>query len=442
VKVLLVTPEYPPDTGGGISAYYRDLVPALRRLGCEVTVLKGSAFVHGGAPYQHDTVNVSVLETARFEKWLSHFSHFAMFPELRRHLAAGFALHEQARQGEELDVVEVTDWGMLFLPWMIAADAPVLVQLHGSTGQILLHEPMAGREAEGVVSLLLEKTALAESTGLASYSHANARWWEQVVKHSVAYQPPPLRLGETLDESSEVGDEWLALGRIQHWKGPQVACAAWEVLAEQAPVLEWAGRDTFHGASRQSTSTWLKTAFPGTWGRTIRPIGQLSPLDVTRRLRAARAVLVPSTWDVFNLATAEAMALGKAVVVSTGAGAVDLVQHGMNGFVFENGDTAALAALVRQIERMNTAELRTIGQAAAQTVRDRLDPSRIANARIALYRELQTREATKNVWLRDWLSPAANRAPLDFLDALPLNDLSRYVARRTARKVLRTGRRA
>ena len=157
-------------------------------------------------------------------------------------------------------------------------------------------------------------------------------------------------------------------------------------------------------------------------------------------MRAAKAIVVPSTWDVFNLGTVEAMALGKVVVVSSGAGAVDLLEDGVNGFVFPNLDSASLAEVVRRIERIKASDLVAIGRAAAATVRARLSPPRVAEERIALYRQLSTGKAANNPWLRDWLAPGSGGASLDFLDALPLHDLSRYAAHRTARKVLGIGR--
>src|SRR2546423_753039 len=113
MKVLLVTPEYSPDFGGGIATFYGELLPAMRRQGCEVQVLKGSAFVHGAEPYECEDVVVCTLQSARYYKWVKRLAHFAVFPELRRHLGAAFALHEQAAEGEGFDAVEVTDWGLL-----------------------------------------------------------------------------------------------------------------------------------------------------------------------------------------------------------------------------------------------------------------------------------------------------------------------------------------
>jgi len=436
MKILLITPEYPPDFGGGIGAFYRTLVPALQKLGEKVSVLKGSAFFHGGDTYEHDGVSVRTLETARYQRWLEEFVHFAMFPELRRHLAAAFALHEQAGEGEGFDAVEVTDWGLLFLPWVIQSKAKVLVQLHGSTGQIARHEPADGRTAEGLFASLLERAALAAALCLCTHSHANACWWQKVLHRPVDYLPPPLEL-KPAEFDRVRGDKWLSVGRIQHWKGPQVACAAWQLLGESAPRLEWIGRDTRQPAIGDSMDISLRKQFPGTWGAGIQPIGQISPEEVHRRIRTAKAVLVPSTWDVFNLVAAEAMALGRVVVLSDAAGAVDLIQHGVNGFVFPNGDAAALAELVRQVENLTDEERGTIGQNAAATVRERLDPERIAAAKLNLYDSPPESEAMQVSWLRECLLPETGKNPLTFLGALPLKDLTSYILRRGVAKLLR-----
>src|SRR5947207_1830312 len=103
MKVLFVIPEYPPDFGGGIGTFYGELLPAMQRQGCEVQVLKGSAFVHGAEPYEFEGVPVSTLQSARCQRWVKRLAHFAVFPELRCHLGAAFALHEQAAEGEGFD---------------------------------------------------------------------------------------------------------------------------------------------------------------------------------------------------------------------------------------------------------------------------------------------------------------------------------------------------
>ncbi len=263
MRILLVVPEYPPDFGGGIAAYYRELAPRLRQLGAEVEVLRGSAFVNGGSPYEHECVRVATLDTSLYAAWLERFSHFAMFPELRGHLASAFAMHEQVREGEAYDVVEVGDWGMAFVPWMITAKAAVHVEMHGSSGQILLHEAMVGREAEGAMSLWLERIALGEAASVSSPGQANANWWSGAVRKTIDWQLPPVSVRQLDRTSTSAGPSWIAAGRIQAWKGPQVACSAWQSLGESAPLLEWAGRDTIHRRPGNSMSVWLRTQVLG-----------------------------------------------------------------------------------------------------------------------------------------------------------------------------------
>ena len=435
MKLLFVIPEFPPDFGGGIGSYYGAFVPALRAQGCEVKILKGSAFVHGEKSYKHEDILVSVLETERFEKWAGRFEHFTMFPELRRHLAAAFALHEQANEGDGFDVVEVTDWGMLFLPWIIKAHSRVMVELHGSNGQIALNEQVIGREAEQTFSIFLEKLALKSAPTLSAQSRANILWWKNNLSRPVNYLPPPLKQNSAQEKISSNG--WLAIGRIQHWKGPQVACSAWELLGKQAPPLNWIGGDTVHGESGESASTWLQQKFPTVWEKKIQPIGRVTSDQWLQRICAAKVVVIPSLWDTYNLVAAEAMSLGKVVVISDGAGAADLVQHGVNGFIFPKGDAAALAKLVEHVENLNQEELEEIGQTAAVTVRKQLDPTHIAAEKIKLYRSLPEPEVNQLSWLRECLLPATKAKPLAFLDGLPLKDLTAYVARRGLKKISR-----
>lgn len=441
MRVLIVTPEYPPDFGGGIGSFYGALVPALEETGCEVSVLRGSAFVHASASATSVAdSDVSTLHEEQFNAWMERFVHLGVFPQLRRHLAAAFALHEQVDGGKGFDIVEVTDWGFLFLPWMLTTGTRVLVQLHGSCGQISQSESAPGREGENLLNGLLEKVALPIAGTLCTYSHSNATYWEQLLARQIQYQPPPLISRSSPQPAS--GEGWLTAGRIQKWKGPEVVCAAWQLLGPKAPPLRWFGRDTDDGLACGSFDRTLRARFPKVWGSRVRPESVVTTDALFKHMRSAKAVLIASTWDVFNLVAAEAMSLGKPLVISDGAGASELVDNGVNGFVFRSGDAQALAGAVRQVEAMTETELGRMGQAAAETIAERLNPSRIASQRIELYRNTQPVQSNPTAeWLRDLLLVNTQASDgLRFLDNLPLKELSRYVAERGLAKLSRSSR--
>jgi len=438
VRVLIITPEYPPDHGGGIITYYRELVPALVAQGCKVTILKGSAYTHGKANQTIDGVCVKYLESQRFEKWLECLITLEMMPQLRRHLATAFALHEQAWEGEGFDAVEVVDWGMQFLPWAISSKAPFLVQLHGSDGQIALHDPCIGREGEGVFSSLLERAGLGDAPNVCGLSKLNSGWWASHLSREVHYIPPPFRV--KVPDLSSHRNGWMAFGRVQQWKGPQTACDAWQLLGEKAPELHWYGRSMVHGESGNSMADWLRHRYPEIWGTKVIHYLPVPPAEVSALMAKAKVVLVPSLWDTFNLVTAEAMAHECVAVVSDGAGSVDLVEHGVNGFVFPAGNSAALAELVQEVESLPEKKKRSIGKQAAETVSGKLNPRIVAKEKIKLYQMAKLSNA-KGEWLNKALFSCAeniNRKQFAFLDQQPLLGLVKYVTIRSINKVKRS----
>lgn len=74
----------------------------------------------------------------------------------------------------------------------------------------------------------------------------------------------------------------------------------------------------------------------------------------------------PARFDSYG-GTTLGMALGVPVIGSTGAGAaVDRIEHGVNGFLYEATDTQALARIIRQL--LTDPELRRrLGEAGRET---------------------------------------------------------------------------
>ncbi len=68
--------------------------------------------------------------------------------------------------------------------------------------------------------------------------------------------------------------------------------------------------------------------------------------DVKPYYAASDVFVMPTIYEPFGLVFGEAMACGLPVVSSTKAGAADWIRHGMNGFVVEATDIAAIAAAI------------------------------------------------------------------------------------------------
>lgn len=441
MKILFIVPEYPPHAGGGIVTFYRNLIPELARLGHEPHVLAGSALSGKMEDYTADGVTVEFLDHRAVTINLDKFNRYRAIPELQRHLAAAWTAWEQANAGKGYDLVHTTDWGLLFVPWIVEADSPpTVVQLHGSIGQIDFYDPRRGDELQGCFTRLIEAQLLSVADDLHTYRKKNAGEWRALTGRDVTYMPPgwlPLSYPE---EESQESSHGLVVGRIQYWKGPTVLCEALGLLGDAAPIIDWVGRDTTYQESETSMSAYLARDYPNVWGTKIRPIGPRSPEETSRLQSKAAFVVVPSIWDVFNWTCVEGMGYGRVVLCSEGAGASGLIANGDNGFTFSGGDPVALAETIRCLTGMDRESREQMGELARQTILSTLHPNRRAKKQIEAYARLLQRGkhcARPNSWLENAVRPNQPlNQPLAFLDSLPLREISRYTIGRSLKKFL------
>jgi hypothetical protein len=342
---------------------------------------------------------------------------------------------EQSGFGAGADIVETTDWGLLFVPPVLEQKTPIVVQAHGSVGQIAVHDPLDGEEAQSALERLIERAVLSSCAPLQTYSEANAGFWRAETGGTVEMIRPavPLVGGDASPAPSNRG---LVVGRIQRWKGPHVLCEALRILGDRAPGMDWCGRDTAFGRRGASTEQDLAMRFPDVWGTRVAPHAPISPQEVRQRQAGALFNLVPSEWDVFNFTAAEAMASGRPTVVSTGAGASELVVDGENGFLFPAGDAPTLAGVIERVLATPVARLVDIGNAGRETVRRALDPGTIAAARMSAYQSAidafgAAAPAPIGGWLGEICRPGgAESVAGAFLDQVPVRTLAAHLARR------------
>ena len=441
MRILILAPEF-SGSGGGITTFYRSLVPELCAAGVEVRVIEGSG-VHAWenrSVRKESGVLVETLEHSRLARWEQKFSGFAALPGLRRYLAAAWAMWEQADYGLDADIVEATDWGLLFVPPAIEATRPLVVQCHGSIGQIADHDPIAADATENLFVRLIERDVLSTVSMVQTYSKANAAFWQTQTGRSVQMIPPawsPINISEPLEHN----DRGLVVGRLQRWKGPVVLCEALNRMGHAAPGIDWVGRDTAWGARSDSTAKHLAETYPDVWPAKLIHHGPVLPAEVASRQARALFNVVPSTWDMFNFTVVEAMASGRPTIVSTGAGASDLIEDGVNGYLFANEDSDALAGAIQRVMSEKPSRLTNIGREAQRTIRTALNEKTIVSRRVAGYRgAIDTFNTRKPPSVSGWLGAVcrpseASENDMAFLENLPLRALSKHVVTRISRSV-------
>jgi glycosyltransferase involved in cell wall biosynthesis len=179
------------------------------------------------------------------------------------------------------------------------------------------------------------------------------------------------------------------------WKGQLAVLDAAATLAREAPALpvRWylVGGPIYHTAA-QFTEAELRAAAEarGLAGRVGFVPFAADPAPV---YRALDVVLHASTQpEPFGLTVAEAMACGRAVVVSAAGGAAELFTDGRNALGVPPGDVARLANAVRLLVENPEVRVR-LGRAARYTAVERFDANHYGPRLCRVYRDATARAA-------------------------------------------------
>src|SRR5262249_15333954 len=135
-------------------------------------------------------INFELLEQKRFYSFWNRFSSFEAAPTFRRHLAAAWALWEQAEFGASADIIEATDWGLLFIPPAMERSRPLVVQCHGSIGQIADHDAIETEAIDEALARMIESNVLSTVSTLQTYAYANANFWQTETTRDVSVIRP------------------------------------------------------------------------------------------------------------------------------------------------------------------------------------------------------------------------------------------------------------
>lgn len=178
-----------------------------------------------------------------------------------------------------------------------------------------------------------------------------------------AYAPDPdLRSRFRKRYGIPPGDVLLAfVGRLDPQKGIDTLLAAISHLgARQSPVNVVIAGD---GPKRSIVENFIAH---GEGGRSTRWVGFVS--DVRSVLAAADIFVMPSRWEGFGLAAAEAMAAGLPVIASDLAPLRELITDRGTGLLVEPGSAVALTDAIEEL--LHNAELRRrLGSAAEAQAR-------------------------------------------------------------------------
>jgi len=330
VKVVVLTTSYPRDEGDVAGHFVADLAEAARRAGVAVEVVSPASFPHLGVAY-----GGGIAQNLRAQPW-----RLALVPAF----LAAFA-RAARRAARDAELVHA-HW----IPSAVAARAagkPYVLQVWGTDVEL-------ARRAPALVRPLVRRArlVLAASSFLADAAH-------ELGARAVVRVPFPV------DAPAEVGEPEAP---------PHVLFAG--RLSEEKGILEFI--EATQGVPRRIVGDGPLR------GRVPEAVGFVPPAEVGDWYRRAAVVCTPSRREGVGGACRQAMAYGRAVVVTAVGGQLDAVEDGVTGVLVPPRDPAALRAA---IERLLTdpAERARLGAAARTVALERFSRQAAAAALLEAY---------------------------------------------------------
>lgn len=112
--------------------------------------------------------------------------------------------------------------------------------------------------------------------------------------------------------------------------------------------------------------------------------GELAPVAAKKMLQDAHVILVPSVFDNLPYTVLEAMSWGKVVLTSMQGGQSEVVNDGLNGFLFDHKDPGSFAKKLKHILQLTTDQIIEIGTNAKHTIKESFSPDVIYEQKISL----------------------------------------------------------
>lgn len=394
--IVVVSRDYPPNHGGGIATFSRDLAEAMAAQGHIVTVITQSPDINRvdfeGGVWVHRMVVREMPRTPQaVERNIpqSIWNWSAVALEEARRIATHRAI----------DVVEAPIWDCEGAAFLLEGRWPLVTSLHTTLHFWIESHPekkadQAWLKDFGTPMLALESELMTRADAVRANSRAIVAEIEKayglrfdmdrtrVVAHGMA------RRGTPLTDAPSAHPEVLFVGRLEQRKGIDVLLAAIPEVLRVAPQTRFriVGDDTLRAPDgRTYKESFLAEYRRYDWIGNVEFAGRIGDAELDAAYARCDLFVAPSRFESFGLVFVEAMRAGKAVIGCHAGGMPEVVTDGLNGQLVAPGDANGLAcAILRLIQ--DPALRASMGAAGFRLFEEKFSAARMALDSADLYR--------------------------------------------------------
>jgi glycosyltransferase involved in cell wall biosynthesis len=393
----LLTTEYPPFHGGGISTYAFFSAKMLCEKGHSVLVL-----------VVDDSIQDHILEEKANNLTIVRFN--SNRSKLFKSLGYSARLsYEFARMVEQIislkgkpDYIEAQDYlGIAYyllqfkhLGYSFIKDVPLIITLHSPAYLYLEYNRVPTYRFPEFWTCEMEKQSITGADQLISPT----RFMAAQVRSTLNGKLPPVAVirnpyyPETGICTGFTRNKIVYYGKLVAQKGSFELLHYFSILWNNGfphSLYLIGGTDIVYHPELQTMGQLVKKKYGSYIDKgLLRLKGKIDPAEKRQYLNDAHVIILPSIFDNLPYVIIEAMSLGKVVLASRQGGQEEMIEHGISGFLFDHSIPGDFEKQLKIIISLSDEEIHEIGKQARALIEEMYSPNKIANEKIPLLNKI------------------------------------------------------
>ncbi|HTA81380.1 MAG TPA: glycosyltransferase [Bacteroidia bacterium] len=404
MNIWLLTSEFPPDFGGGISTYCLETVQMFSLSGHNVTVITQD--------YQVDQLTKEKKDGCMLVRFNPSKYFTSSFLGYEANLAYAFSqvVKELIDIDEPPDVIESQEYmGIAYyllqykcLQYPIFKDLKIVVTLHAPSFLYWEYNKVPLYQLPYFWVGEMERFCIRSADMVISPSKYLVKELESRVKTddiTIHILKNPLKISEHYSELKYTKNKILFFGKLI----PQKGCLElltyfkklWAEGFENSLTMIGGGDHLYHPEGIDMIDFIKKTYQKEIEKGLLVLLGSIPPKKLKQYISDAHIIIIPSIVDNLPYTVPEVMSLGKIVLASVQGGQSEIIENGIDGFLFDHTDPYSFKNKLEYILSLPEESLRNISLNAYNKVQTEFAYPNIYNKKHKLFENLIAKKNTK-----------------------------------------------
>jgi glycosyltransferase involved in cell wall biosynthesis len=410
LKYWLLTTEYPPYFGGGISTYCYHTARMLEEKGHSVTV-----FIPDEQVKDHTIIETGSIRQVKFNTNRTGTGSFLGYvPKLSYEFAV--IVRDLIRKEGKPDFIESQDY--LAIPYYLLQfkllgypefqEIPVILTLHSPAFLYLLYNREGIYEFPNYWTGELEKSCIQSADLVITPSHymiaeIEKRTSLQLNKEKIRVirNPYPISV-QPVNRETITRNKIVFFGKLSPQKGVFEMFSYFKDLWDtgfQHPLTVIGGTEKVYYPEMKTMGQVIEGKYKKYFeAGMVKLIGKIHPDQKDDYLSDAQVILIPSLNDNLPYAAIEAMSIGQVILASMQGGQHEIIEDGINGFLFDHTIPGSFEKKLNQVLALSNEELVKAGQAARKHIASLLSYESIYSQKMEALQNIPAAASTRAIF--------------------------------------------